>query len=456
MLAKRQKTDASAAATAQSASGSCTSTGTAPHVRLFAATAGHKGRKHTMEDVTVLCDWLDRPDGEVASSLAAPAARLALYAILDGHGGRLSAEWIAEHLPAMLRSELTHNAPTSANKDSSANQGSSAETKRAIVRAFTACDAELMTVSAANGWHDGCCAIALIVDTRCFPARCYVANLGDSRGFVGVREELGEGVGVEAGIGVQRDSKAPVVTPEPSLPAATLAAATPAAATPATGHTVPPMRAVSLSKQDHSVLVPSERRRVEAAGGWIDSGRLCGSLEVSRAFGDPRLKTRGLIATPELVSFAVGAAQRFVLLGCDGLWKVFSGEEAVRWLDARLPQMDASRANLAQKLGDARQVTTSLTTSLTTPFFSCATLPVFAPLITHQSFSRALAALKKDAREELIRAREDASETALLRKLLSEAVNVRNAKDNCTALLVRFQRPDTCMDGDRPQISGAS
>ena len=53
-----------------------------------------------------------------------------------------------------------------------------------------------------------------------------------------------------------------------------------------------PARCVPLSKGVHSPLVAAERKRIEAAGGHVEGGRVCGSLEVSRAFGDARLKRR--------------------------------------------------------------------------------------------------------------------------------------------------------------------
>ena len=67
-----------------------------------------------------------------------------------------------------------------------------------------------------------------------------------------------------------------------------------------------------LSK-DHSPVEPKERKRIEQAGGHVEGGRVCGSLEVSRSFGDLRLKRLGLSASPDVTSFAVGAAQRVAL-----------------------------------------------------------------------------------------------------------------------------------------------
>lgn len=40
--------------------------------------------------------------------------------------------------------------------------------------------------------------------------------------------------------------------------------------------------------------VSSESNRVQEAGGWIDDGRVCDILAVSRAFGDREFKGDGL------------------------------------------------------------------------------------------------------------------------------------------------------------------
>ena len=49
-----------------------------------------------------------------------------------------------------------------------------------------------------------------------------------------------------------------------------------------------------LLRGDHNPLVAAERKRIEAAGGTVEGGRVCGSLEVSRSFGDLRLKGKGV------------------------------------------------------------------------------------------------------------------------------------------------------------------
>jgi protein phosphatase 1A len=44
----------------------------------------------------------------------------------------------------------------------------------------------------------------------------------------------------------------------------------------------------------HGDTVSSESHRVQEAGGWIDDGRVCDILAVSRAFGDREFKGEGL------------------------------------------------------------------------------------------------------------------------------------------------------------------
>lgn len=55
-----------------------------------------------------------------------------------------------------------------------------------------------------------------------------------------------------------------------------------------------------------------------------------GRLEVSRAFGDPDFKSKGLSCVPDVTAFSILPQQdRFLLLACDGFFTVFSPQEAV-------------------------------------------------------------------------------------------------------------------------------
>lgn len=135
--------------------------------------------------------------------------------------------------------------------------------------------------------------------------------------------------------------------------------------------------------------------------------------QVSRSLGDRRLKRGGehatkgvslVIPTPDVTSFALGREQRFLLLGCDGLWAAFSGIQAVVWLHERLAKMDERRALLRTKLDDPN----------------------------------AIAALAAATRAELKAERETATEEGVLKAMVHEAVHMRHAKDNVTALLLRL------------------
>jgi len=57
---------------------------------------------------------------------------------------------------------------------------------------------------------------------------------------------------------------------------------------------------------------------------------------VSRAFGDARLKKRGVISTPDIARFPLTGLESFLLLGCDGLWNVFTADDAVNFVHNQL------------------------------------------------------------------------------------------------------------------------
>lgn len=103
--------------------------------------------------------------------------------------------------------------------------------------------------------------------------------------------------------------------------------------------------AVDLS-QDHTPMDPVEKRRVEAAGGFVaisdSSSRVDGSLAVSRALGDFKYKARSdlpperqkVIAVPDIKDIPVGKCDDFVAVGTDGVFSVLSSEELVSTIGA--------------------------------------------------------------------------------------------------------------------------
>ncbi|XP_027934972.1 probable protein phosphatase 2C 49 [Vigna unguiculata] len=91
--------------------------------------------------------------------------------------------------------------------------------------------------------------------------------------------------------------------------------------------------AIDMS-QDHRPIYPSERRRVEELGGYIDDGYLNGVLSVTRALGDwdmklPKGGPSPLIAEPEFRQVVLTEDDEFLIIGCDGIWDVMSSQHAV-------------------------------------------------------------------------------------------------------------------------------
>mmetsp|Transcript_87962 Transcript_87962/g.204699 ORF Transcript_87962/g.204699 Transcript_87962/m.204699 type:complete len:399 (-) Transcript_87962:79-1275(-) len=102
-----------------------------------------------------------------------------------------------------------------------------------------------------------------------------------------------------------------------------------------------------LETIDHKPGHPTERARIEAAGGKVSGGRrarIDGNLAVSRGLGDFDFKSdRGKSVSEQKVScvpdiYEVRGVQAgaLLLLACDGLWDVMTSEEASAFIRARL------------------------------------------------------------------------------------------------------------------------
>jgi len=106
-------------------------------------------------------------------------------------------------------------------------------------------------------------------------------------------------------------------------------------------------RALQLSL-DHKPSRADEAKRIEEAGGFVSFHRVLGRLAVSRAFGDEEYKvdvTKSgsvsplVIAEPEIRVEQLCPEDEFLFMACDGLFAVFSCQEAVDFLHARLAAM---------------------------------------------------------------------------------------------------------------------
>lgn len=108
--------------------------------------------------------------------------------------------------------------------------------------------------------------------------------------------------------------------------------------------------AVPLS-QDHKPNDPTERRRIEAAGGYVENSapgvwRVNGNLNLSRALGDLEYKRdrvrpweeQIISGTPDIsVLERHPEEDEFIVVCCDGVWDVKTNQQVVNFVRERLP-----------------------------------------------------------------------------------------------------------------------
>lgn len=86
-----------------------------------------------------------------------------------------------------------------------------------------------------------------------------------------------------------------------------------------------------LLTEDHKPDIPKERKRIEAAGGFVirfGVYRVQGELAMSRALGDTHLKPY-VIAEPFIVEGFLGRENDYVVVACDGIWDVLDEKEVI-------------------------------------------------------------------------------------------------------------------------------
>jgi len=105
---------------------------------------------------------------------------------------------------------------------------------------------------------------------------------------------------------------------------------------------------------DHKPYHPTEKARIEAAGGRVCGGRRArvdGYLSVSRAIGDFAFKDnfqrpaeeQKISCMPDIYDISGVLPGSLLILGCDGLWDVITSEKAASFVRARLqrdPEVD--------------------------------------------------------------------------------------------------------------------
>lgn len=125
---------------------------------IEADAAEDKGLRQTMEDEwVVLIDAVKDYPGNL---------RCAHFAIYDGHGGRLAAEYAQKHLHGNV---LTSGLPRELLDVKTA--------KRSILDGFRKTDESLLQASAEGGWQDGATAVCVWV----LGQKVFIANVGDAK-----------------------------------------------------------------------------------------------------------------------------------------------------------------------------------------------------------------------------------------------------------------------------------
>lgn len=195
-----------------------------------------------------------------------PDTSYAYFAVFDGHGGAEAAVWAAKHMHVNLARNMGHCGRGRANL------------KRALTRAFLQTDDSFLHQPACGAASrtaacSGSTAIVAVLVGRVL----YVAGAGDSRAVLC----LADG------------------------------------------------RAATLSR-DHKPTHPDERQRIEIQGGFVHHDRVNGSLAMSRALGDARYKTDGVIAEPDVFRYRIGPDAVALVLACDGLWDYVPCGEVAR------------------------------------------------------------------------------------------------------------------------------
>jgi len=117
--------------------------------------------------------------------------------------------------------------------------------------------------------------------------------------------------------------------------------------------------AIPLTK-DHKPNKPEEEYRIKKLGGQIYYDGYdwrIGDLSVSRAFGD--ISNEPYISfEPDLFEYTIGNRDKFLIIGCDGLWDAVDNQEAVDFILSNCYDMGTGKRKknthnkISKKLGE--------------------------------------------------------------------------------------------------------
>ena len=211
-------------------------------------------------------------DRSVVCNPLAPGGGVFL-GVFDGHGGADAADFAATHIQQNFANELKkaeHESLTIA---------------EVLTNTYHEPDSQMKDIYEWRMWECGCTAVTAYVHVDSQGKRLlHVANTGDSRAVL-CRNMISRSGSAYSNI--------------------------------------------EALTEDHKPSDPEELARIQAAGGDVDRGRVMGVLAVSRALGDFRWKEY-VVSTPEVRTTELGSSDEgFILLACDGVFDVFTNEQAV-------------------------------------------------------------------------------------------------------------------------------
>jgi serine/threonine protein phosphatase PrpC len=208
------------------------------------------------------------------------AEHCGFWAVYDGHGGTDT---------AILAERLLHHSLFASSEFAAGNF------TQAVEEAYITTDRIICEKSQEEKWRNGSTAVSVLQVGR----KLFIGNAGDSEAVLGKR--------------INRDTS--------NLE----------------------YEGILLTKK-HTPSDPSERARIERAGGTVFHGRVLGSLAVSRALGDLNFKDIPMvIPAPFQREVDLSDEDEFLIVACDGLWDVMTYQEAVSYIAGRR-QIDSPSA----------------------------------------------------------------------------------------------------------------
>ncbi|CAD8119499.1 unnamed protein product [Paramecium sonneborni] len=111
---------------------------------------------------------------------------------------------------------------------------------------------------------------------------------------------------------------------------------------------------------DHKPDNVEEKSRIERAGGFVSDGRVNGNLNLSRALGDLEYKRDNkfrpneqlIIALPDVKKVELGPQDKFILMGCDGVFETLNHQELLKHVNSTLGQSQVTESLLEKAAED--------------------------------------------------------------------------------------------------------